>query len=71
MHYKYMILNGFQKYLSSRHNKNIAGQEYIYIKETMYNFKELQSNDTHYTYKLKTCDQKLLTDYGSTLNKSI
>lgn len=40
MHYKYMILNGFQKYLSSRHNKNIAGQEYIYIKETMYNLKE-------------------------------
>lgn len=25
----------------------------------MYNFKELQSNDTHYTYKLKTYDQKL------------
>lgn len=30
MHYKYMILNGFQKYLSSRQNKNIAGQEYTY-----------------------------------------
>lgn len=43
----------------------------IHIKKICTIFKELQSNDTHYTYKLKTCDQKLLTDYGSTLNKSI